>query len=221
MQPEQAWNGPTGCGGALFSMNAAIGAEEDLADVTRVLAGNTQAFEGIVRRWQGPLVNMAWRYCRDRSRAEEMAQEAFLRAWRGLAGWRRESSFSTWLFALAANVFRSELQRFPVVNVPLLVAAEPAAAATQHDGLARKQSDEAVRRAVLALPMRYREPVVLYYFHEMDVAAASRTLGLPEGTVKARLARGRELLRRRFPHLSQESATASILALHTKKEALR
>jgi RNA polymerase sigma-70 factor (ECF subfamily) len=186
-------------------MPAATSAAEDLADVERVLAGEVQAFEGIVRRWQGPLVNMAWRYCRDRGRAEEMAQEAFLRAWRGLAGWRREASFSTWLFALAANVFRSELQRFPVVNVPLEDVAEPAGPATQHDGLAEKQSQDAVQRAVLALPHRYREPVVLYYFHEMDVAAASRTMGLPEGTVKARLARGRELLRKRFPHLREQS----------------
>jgi RNA polymerase sigma-70 factor (ECF subfamily) len=186
-------------------MPAATSAAEDLADVERVLAGEVQAFEGIVRRWQGPLVNMAWRYCRDRGRAEEMAQEAFLRAWRGLAGWRREASFSTWLFALAANVFRSELQRFPVVNVPLEDVAEPAGPAMQHDGLAGKQSHEAVQRAVLALPQRYREPVVLYYFHEMDVAAASRTMGLPEGTVKARLARGRELLRKRFPHLREQS----------------
>ena len=202
-------------------MHAAISAEEDLADVNRVLAGEVQAFEGIVRRWQGPLVNMAWRYCRDRSRAEEMAQEAFLRAWRGLAGWRRESSFSTWLFALAANVFRSELQRFPAVNVPLEEAAEPAGAATQHEGLAEKQSHEAVRRAVLALPTRYREPVVLYYFHEMDVAAASRTMGLPEGTLKARLARGRELLRKRFPQLNEQGTPLLSSTLQPKKEVLQ
>jgi RNA polymerase sigma-70 factor (ECF subfamily) len=202
-------------------MPAAMSTEEDLADVNRVLAGEVQAFEGIVGRWQGPLVNMAWRYCRDRGRAEEMAQEAFLRAWRGLAGWRRESSFSTWLFALAANVFRSELQRFPAVNVPLEDAAEPAAPATQHEGLARKQNEETVRRAVLALPKRYREPVVLYYFHEMDVAATSRTMGLPEGTVKARLARGRELLRKRFPHLSQDGATLLRSTLRAQKEVLQ
>jgi RNA polymerase sigma-70 factor (ECF subfamily) len=202
-------------------MRTATSAEEDLADVERVLAGEVQAFEGIVRRWQGPLVNMAWRYCRDRGRAEEMAQEAFLRAWRGLAGWRRESSFSTWLFALAANVFRSELQRFPAVNVPLEDVAELAGPATQHDGLAEKQSHDAVRRAVLALPQRYREPVVLYYFHEMDVAAASRTMGLPEGTVKARLARGRELLRKRFPHLNEQNAPLLSSALGPKKEVLQ
>ena len=61
-----------------------------------------------------------------------------------------------------------------------------------------------MRRAVLALPVRYREPVVLFYFHEMDVVAAARTMGIPEGTLKARLSRARELLRRRFPRLERE-----------------
>ncbi len=188
-------------------MNAATSAENnqaDLTDVACVLAGDAQAFEGIVRRWQGPLINMAWRYCRDRSRAEEMAQEAFLRAWRGLARWRRESSFSTWLFALAANVYRTELKRFPTETLPLEAAPEPAGPASQHSELAAQLSQDAVRRAVLALPLRYREPVVLFYFHEMDVSAAARTMGLPEGTLKARLSRARELLRQRFPSLEEE-----------------
>ena len=193
----------------------------DLSDVGRVLAGDTDAFEGIVRRWQRPLVNMAWRYCRDRARAEEMAQEAFVRAWRGLAGWRRESSFSTWLFALAANVYRSELKRFPTVDVPLEEIAEPASPANQYEAAAEQRRHEVLRRAVLALPMRYREPVVLYYFHEMDVGAAARTMGLPEGTVKARLARGRELLRKRFPHLNETGAQGANAALRTGREALR
>jgi RNA polymerase sigma-70 factor (ECF subfamily) len=184
-------------------------AAEDLADVERVLAGDVQAFEGIVRRWQGPLVNMAWRYCRDRGRAEELAQEALIKAWRGLKSWRREGSFSTWLFALAANVFRSELKRFPTVTVPIEEIAEPSKPAAQHAVLAEQMSSEAVRRAVLALPVRYREPVVLYYFHEMDLGAAARTMGLPEGTMKARLSRARELLRRRFPGLERELTSHS------------
>jgi RNA polymerase sigma-70 factor (ECF subfamily) len=180
----------------------------DLADVERVLAGDVGAFEGIVRRWQGPLINMAWRYCRDRGRAEELAQEALVRAWRGLAAWRRESSFSTWLFALAANVFRNDLKRFPSVDLPLEEIAEPSRPAHQHSEVEERSREEAVRRAVLALPRRYREPVVLFYFHEKDVAAAAQTMRLPEGTVKARLARARDLLRRRFPRLEREHAGA-------------
>ena len=61
-----------------------------------------------------------------------------------------------------------------------------------------------MRRAVLALPLRYREPVILFYFHEMDLATAARTMRLPEGTLKARLSRARALLRRRFPQLEDE-----------------
>jgi RNA polymerase sigma-70 factor (ECF subfamily) len=202
-------------------MNAATSAAEDLQDVMRVLAGEIRAFEGIVRRWQGPLVNMAWRYCRDRSRAEELAQEAFIRAWRGLAGWRRDSSFSTWLFALAANVYRSDLKRFPTVTLPIDEAPEPSRPAMQHHALAAQQSADTVRRAVLALPARYREPVILFYFHEMDVAAVARTMGQPEGTLKARLSRARALLRSRFPHLEEEHAAMEFADLNTGKEAGR
>lgn len=193
-------------------------ADADSADVARVLGGDLGAFENIVQRWQSPLVNMAWRYCRDRGRAEEMAQEAFLRAWRGLAQWRGESRFSTWLFALAANVYRTELKKFPTETVPLEDAAEPAEDGRQDRDLIQQRRDETLRRAVLALPHRYREPLVLFYFHEMDVSAAARTMRLPEGTVKARLARGRDLLRRRFPQLAGESAQMRMEKL-TGKEA--
>ena len=62
----------------------------------------------------------------------------------------------------------------------------------------RQSSAEAVRRVVSALPEKYRDALVLFYFHEMDVAAASESLGVAEGTLKARLHRGRNLLRDRL-----------------------
>jgi len=62
-------------------------------------------------------------------------------------------------------------------------------------GLEDQDRDLAVRRAVGALPAKYREALILFYFHDMDVTTAAQSLGLPEGTVKARLFRGREMLR--------------------------
>lgn len=175
--------------------------DDDLADVEKVLTGEIGAFENIVRRWQSPLINLAYRFCRDRGRAEEMAQEAFLRAFRGLASWRRDAAFSTWLFALAANLYRTELRRIPVLLWPLDHAAQLGDPAAAHADMEIADRDDIVRRAVFALPPKYREPMILYYFHEMDIERTARSLSLPEGTVKARLSRGRDLLRGKLPRL--------------------
>jgi len=176
-----------------------VSASDDQSDVERVLDGDISAFDGIVRRWQGPLINLAYRFCHDRGRAEEMAQEAFLRAYRGLGQWRKDAVFSTWLFALATNLYRSELRRIPARIVSLDEIAEPADARASDGGLEDRDRDLAVRRAVGALPAKYREALILFYFHDMDVTTAARSLGLPEGTVKARLFRGREILRGKLP----------------------
>ena len=175
-----------------------MSATEDQADAERVLAGDVSAFEGIVRRWQAPLVNLAYRFCRDRGRAEDMAQEAFLRAYRGLRQWRRDAAFSTWLFAVATNLYRSELRRIPARTVSIEDVTELRDSRPSDGGLAEEARYQAVRSAILTLPARYRDPMILFYFHEMDIAAAARSLNLPQGTVKARLSRGRELLRERF-----------------------
>jgi RNA polymerase sigma-70 factor (ECF subfamily) len=145
-----------------------VSAEEDTADVARVLAGEVSAFEAIVRRWQTPLVNLAYRYCRDRARAEDMAQEAFLRAYRSLASWRKEAAFDRRATA-------------PIID--------------------EERRDRVIRNAVLALPAKYRDALTLFYFHGMDIARSAASLGVPEGTVKARLSRGRDILRSKLPSL--------------------
>jgi len=70
---------------------------------------------------------------------------------------------------------------------------------------------ESIRQAVLALPARYREAIVLFYFHEMDISAAARSLELPEGTVKSRLSRGRKILQRKLPLFLSELTLKEVL----------
>ncbi len=181
-------------------------AAEDRNDVARVLAGDTGAFEGLVRRWQSPLINLAYRFCGDRGRAEEMAQEAFLRAYLNLASWRQESAFSTWLFALATNLYCSELRRLPPATLPFDEIREPADARAIDGGLEQRNQRATIRKAVQSLPPKYREVLTLYYFHEMDVPAAAASLKLPEGTVKARLFRARNLLRGKLKPLVEHPA---------------
>ena len=177
-----------------------MSASEDQADVAKVLAGEIAAFEGIVRRWQSPLINLAYRFCRDRGRAEEMAQEAFFAP---IADCRngRDCAFSTWLFALATNLYRSELKRIPAGAMPLEDIAEPRDPRAIDGGLEELDRDRAVRRAVDTLPAKYREALICFYFQEMDVPTAAAGLGIAEGTLKARLFRGRKMLESKLPRL--------------------
>jgi RNA polymerase sigma-70 factor (ECF subfamily) len=193
-------------------------AAEDRAAAVRVLAGETCAFEGMVRRWQSPLINLAYRFCRDRGRAEEMAQEAFLRAFRNLGSWRQESAFSTWLFALATNLYCSELRRIPPIALPFDEVHEPADPRAIDGGLEERNQSAAVHQAVRTLPAKYREVLTLYYFHEMDVPSTARSLGLPEGTVKAHLFRARNLLRDKLgPMLGPRAASKQQTAQHPEQ----
>jgi RNA polymerase sigma-70 factor (ECF subfamily) len=178
--------------------------DPDRADVRRVLAGDADAFSGIVERWQQPLVTLAYRFCRHRGQAEDMAQEAFLRAFTRLDQWRGDAKFSTWLYAVALNVFRTATRREAARELSLENVEDPFVSSDPVDGIEARQREALVRRMVGSLPRRYREAVILFYFLEQNVAEAAGVLGLPEGTFKARLHRGRALLKSRLSRLAAQ-----------------
>ena len=179
-------------------------ADQDAEAVARVLAGDVNAFEEIVRRWQRRLINLAWRFSRDRAAAEDMAQEAFITAYKALPTFEGRSAFSTWLTSIALNSYRARLRRDgpPSLSLDVLLTRpsslvlRPSSESAARD-LERLESAEVVRRAVLALPARDRDALVLFHLQELDLSETARVLGVKEGTLKARLHRGRELLRRR------------------------
>ena len=167
----------------------------------RVVAGDLSAFEGIVQRWQHRLVNLAWRFFRDRAMAEDMAQEVFIKVYRSLGSFRGESTFSTWLTSIALNTYRSRVCADSRQTVSLDPGRTVAAGAGTQQGVEDRERNEAVRRAVLTLPERYRDAILMFYFEEKDLAETARALGIAEGTLKARLHRGRELLKRKVEQL--------------------
>ena len=186
-------------------------ADQDAEAVARVLAGDVNAFEDIVRRWQRRLLNLAWRFSRDRAAAEDMAQEAFITAYKALPTFEGRSAFSTWLTSIALNSYRARMRRDgpPSPGLDVLLRTRPSmmapSAARKYEG---RETSEAVRRAVLALPARYRDALVLFHLQEMDLNETARVLGVKEGTLKARLHRGRELLRRRCEALGLTAGAA-------------
>lgn len=173
----------------------------DDEDVAAVLAGDVDRFEQIVLRYERPLMHFALRFTSDRRTAEEMAHDALVRCYRSLPSWRRESAFSTWLFSLALNVYRSALRRRQPEGLPIdetvLVDAE------SEERIADREEAALVRRAVSYLPAKYRDALTTFYFRDADLAETASILGVAEGTVKARLHRGRKLLADRLARFLQ------------------
>lgn len=179
---------------------------DDESVVDRVLAGDIDAFEGVVIRWQKPLINLAYRFSRDRGLAEEMAQEALLKVFRSLKRWRRDSKFSTWMFSVALNHYRTTVRRHVPPSVDLSELDGAIGAGDHAAEMDRAASDDVVRRAVALLPPKYRDAIVVFYFRQQDVAETAATLGLKIGTVKARLHRARKLLETKLQALGHPAA---------------
>ncbi len=182
---------------------------DDHSIVDRVLAGDVDAFEEIVLRWQTPLLNLAYRFSRDRGLAEEMTQEAFLKVFRNLERWRGEAKFSTWIFSVALNHYRTTLRRHIPLNVDLTELDAVTGAGDLAGEMDAAANDSVVRRAVALLPPKYRDAIVLYYFQQQDVAETAATLGLRPGTIKARLHRARKLLKTKLRALGHPLAFAT------------
>jgi len=173
----------------------------DDEDVAAVLAGDVDRFEQIVLRYERPLMHFALRFTSDRTTAEEMAHDSLVSCYRSLPSWRGESAFSTWLFSIALNVYRSALRRRQPEGLPIdetvLVDTE------SEERIADREEAALVRRAVAYLSPKYRDALTTFYFREADLAETASILGVAEGTVKARLHRGRKLLANRLAQFLQ------------------
>jgi RNA polymerase sigma-70 factor (ECF subfamily) len=99
---------------------------------------------------------------------------------------------------VATNLYRREVRRIPPRTVSLEDIVTPVAPGDANTTLLEADRRRAVRGALEALPPKYRDVLLLFYFHEQDIAATASSLCLPEGTVKARLSRGRTLLSRKL-----------------------
>ncbi len=169
--------------------------------VERARAGDQAAFRELVTLHKDRAYGLALRIVRSKADAEEVAQDAFVRAWLGLARFRGESSFGTWLHRIVARRALDRLRELKTLRgretevdeaAALPDPAGPGAPAASLDEAMRAQRLE---RMVLELPAAQRAAVTLYYYEDRSVEQAAAILGMPENTVKTHLARARAALR--------------------------
>jgi RNA polymerase sigma-70 factor (ECF subfamily) len=142
--------------------------------------------------------------CRDGAAAEDIVQEAFLRAWRGFAGFRGQDA-RAWLFAIVRNCVFSAPRPVPTAEVDAEAAADDADTAEQ--ALVRSSEVQAVRGAIEALPEPFRETLVLRELEELSYREVAAVTGAPIGTVMSRLARARRMLAAALAGEDPESET--------------
>jgi RNA polymerase sigma-70 factor (ECF subfamily) len=178
----------------------------EAAMIAEVLAGQTEAFHDLIRPYERSVFLMALSLMHNEAEAEDVAQEAFIKAYRNLGRFRSESRFSTWLIAIALNEARARLRRKqpgltdsiddtegPVVPAQLTDWRE-----IPSETLERQEVRSLIRRALAALPLAYREVFVLRELEERNVKETAETLGITVASVKMRLHRARMMLQKQL-----------------------
>ena len=189
---------------------------EDAALIERCRNGDMQAFGSLVAKYQDRIFNMVFRMCGRRADAEELAQEAFLKALENIGQFRSQSRFYTWLFRIAANLTISHRRRGGRIRFQPLggpedfsgtqAASLAATAAVRHNpgpeaAAVAAETSHRVSSALEELEDEQRLIVILRDMEDMDYAQIAEVIGVPAGTVKSRLHRARCILREKLADL--------------------
>jgi RNA polymerase sigma-70 factor (ECF subfamily) len=193
-----------------MAMNRKRHDSSDEALVKRAQRGEMAAFGELIRRYQDAVFALTARMCRQRSIAEELAQEAFLKALEKIHQFRRESRFYTWLFRIATNMVLSHRRRATTVRFHAFsdgADSDDAPRGDQfaqnrernpHDGAVVGEQQQAVAEALSEVDETFRIVLVLRDMQDLDYGEIAEILGIPVGTVKSRLFRARRELRARL-----------------------
>jgi len=179
--------------------------DSDLELVVRAADGDASAFEEIVRQYEKKIYTYALRMSGSREDAYDLSQEIFLRTYKSLPFFKKEARFSTWLYRIAANVcidfFRKQKK---VEQTPLIEEDEngqtereiPDRRFDPETELEKRQLRESLEKALECLSEPHRQMIVMRDINGLSYAEIAETLELEEGTVKSRIARARDSMRR-------------------------
>jgi RNA polymerase sigma-70 factor (ECF subfamily) len=176
--------------------------------IKRALGGDQAAYCRIMERYRGPIFSVVYRMVRNRLQAEDLVQETFIKAFAALAHFNEEYAFSTWLYKIAINncidYFRKKKLATCSLEHPITVKDGEIprefadAAASPERTLLAKERARIIEEAIASLPENYRICIVLRHHEDRSYEEISQILHVPLGTVKARIFRAREMLKKRL-----------------------
>jgi len=173
--------------------------------VSSCLNGDTEAFGVLVRKYEKDIFNLAYRMTGNYDEACEVTQEAFITAFRNLKSFRRESSFHTWLYAVALNLTRTRLRKMKLLRLREFFSIGKSGDEAETGGYIEPRSDdpsplelaersqikEKIQRCISRLHALFREVIIMHDIQGLQYEDISAVTGVPGGTVKSRLFRAR------------------------------
>jgi RNA polymerase sigma-70 factor (ECF subfamily) len=186
--------------------------------VSRSMGGDPESFNQLIKRWERPIYALAYRTIGREDDARDVVQETFLRAFRGLSGFKGQAKFSSWLYRITLNLCRDWMRRqrrAPVIATPdgvdlVELAGESEHVETADAAVARKDLSRAVARAMTALPEEQRAAIILKEYHDLTFQEIADLLGCPLSTVKTRLYQGLSVLRKELERNGIHSGTRTV-----------
>jgi len=185
--------------------------ETDKQLVARVQKGDKRAFDLLVLKYQHKIFGLISRYIKDHHEVMDVAQEAFIKAYRAIGRFRGDSAFYTWLYRIAINTAKNHLvsrsRRPPDTDVDVVDAEYYESASRLKDNASpeqlvhRQQLEEAVFKAIEQLPEDLKAAVTLREFDGMSYEEIAEVMQCPVGTVRSRIFRARESIDKHISHL--------------------
>ncbi len=172
--------------------------DSDAELMARTRRGDQQAFAVVVDRYKDALINLLTRLTGARDRAEDLAQEAFLRLYQHADRYVEQGKLLPYLYQIASNLVRTEERRRRRWRLLLPFVSQATAGITPHQqeyGVLQTEVQAQVSTAIAQLPLVYRMPLVLHEIEGLSYDEIASICGVPEGTVKSRINRGRQRLR--------------------------
>lgn len=187
--------------------------------VKKAASGDADAFEQLVLKYQTPIYNLCFRMVGNAEDAADLSQESFLKAWNHLSSFHFEAAFSTWLYRLASNTcldFLRSVKRHPQVSLTVedndgeeATLDIPDSAPSPEESLISSEEAALLARAMAELEPEQRQILTLRVVNEMSYADIADILRIREGTVKSRLSRAREALRKKLLIIGNEPFSLS------------
>jgi RNA polymerase sigma-70 factor (ECF subfamily) len=159
---------------------------DDAALVARSAAGEREAFDVIVERHRRSVYQVCYRFVNNHEDASDLAQDAFVRAWRGIQNFKGQSALSTWLYRIAVNVCLNRVSAKTPINEPIESDHfEDLRIEGAQRAMIREERAVAVRKAIANLPEKQRATLILRAYHDMSHQQIADVLGSSVGAVKA------------------------------------